>query len=123
VPVVALTNGWPTAWPSVEATISIVVLAVVCSALAFLLMLGLISEIGPVKATTITYVNPAVAILAGVLVLGEIITVWTILGFALVLAGSFLVTRRRREPIAPPGPEGAPAELTDEPVKDKGAVG
>ena len=92
---------------------SIVVLAVICSALAFLLMVALIGEIGPVKATAITYVNPAVAILAGVLVLGERVTVWTIVGFALVLLGSFLVTRRRREQVAPEGVEEACAEQAE----------
>ena len=71
---------------------------------------GLIAEIGPVKATTITYVNPAVAIVAGVVVLGERVTVWTIVGFVLVLAGSYLVTRRRREIVAAAGPDGASAE-------------
>jgi LPXTG-motif cell wall-anchored protein len=109
VPVVLLTRSWPTVWPSAPVTVSIVVLAVVCSALAFLLMVGLIAEIGPVKATTITYVNPAVAILAGVLVLGERVTVFTILGFALVLSGSWLVTRRRREAVASTAPEEAAA--------------
>lgn len=67
-------------------------------------------EIGPVKATTITYVNPAVAIVAGVLVLGERVTVWTVVGFVLVLLGSYLVTRRRRETIARPGLEEASVE-------------
>jgi drug/metabolite transporter (DMT)-like permease len=104
VPLVALTGSWPTAWPSTEVLVSIVVLAVICSALAFILMVGLIAEIGPVKSTTITYVNPAVAILAGVLVLGERITVWTIVGFILVLSGSWLVTRRRREIATAAGP-------------------
>ena len=110
VPFVLLTGGWPTAMPSQAVILSIVVLAVVCSALAFLLMVALVSEIGPVKATAITYVNPAVAIIAGVAVLGERVTVWTIVGFALVLAGSFLVTRRRRESVAAEGPEEACAE-------------
>jgi len=110
VPVVLLTQSWPTAWPSAEVTGSIIVLAVVCSALAFLLMVALIGEIGPVKATTITYVNPAVAILAGVLVLGERVSVWTIVGFVLVLSGSWLVTRRRRELATSVGPEGLDPE-------------
>jgi drug/metabolite transporter (DMT)-like permease len=110
VPFVLVTGGWPTAWPSTAAIVSIIVLAVVCSALAFLLMLALIAEIGPVKATTITYVNPAVAILAGVLVLGERVTVWTIIGFVLVLLGSYLVTQRRRMPVAAEGLEEAVAE-------------
>jgi drug/metabolite transporter (DMT)-like permease len=111
LPFVLLTGGWPSVWPSGAVTVSIIVLAVVCSALAFLLMLGLIGEIGPVRATAITYVNPAVAILAGVLILGERVTVWTVVGFALVLAGSWLVTRRRPVPIAATGPEAASAEL------------
>jgi drug/metabolite transporter (DMT)-like permease len=111
VPLVVFTGAWPAVWPSPAVTVAIIVLAVVCSALAFLLMLGLIGEIGPVRATTITYVNPAVAILAGVIVLGERVTVWTIVGFALVLAGSYLVTRHRRAPVAPTGPEEASAEL------------
>ena len=110
VPFVLVSGSWPTAWPSTAVIVSVVVLAVVCSALAFLLMVGLIAEIGPVKATTITYVNPAVAIIAGVVVLGERVTVWTVVGFVLVLAGSYLVTRRRRETIAAAGPEGVSAE-------------
>jgi drug/metabolite transporter (DMT)-like permease len=112
VPFVALTGAWPTAWPSTQVVVAIVVLAVVCSALAFILMVSLVSEIGPVKATAITYVNPAVAILAGVVVLGERITAWTIIGFVLVLGGSYLVTRRRRDRAALPaaeGPDEAPA--------------
>jgi len=112
IPVVILTHSWPTVWPSAPVTVAIIVLAVVCSATAFLLMVALINEIGPVKATTITYVNPAVAILAGVIVLGERVTVWTIVGFGLVLAGSWLVTRRRQEPVVAAAPEEAPAELT-----------
>lgn len=103
VPVVLVGGSWPSRWPSPSVTIAILVLAVVCSALAFIFMIGLIAEIGPVKATTITYVNPAVAILAGVIVLGERVTVWTIVGFALVLAGSWLVTRRARAPERPTG--------------------
>jgi drug/metabolite transporter (DMT)-like permease len=111
IPLVVLTQSWPTAWPSTQVTVAIIVLAVVCSALAFLLMVGLIAEIGPVKATTITYVNPAVAIIAGVVVLGERVTVWTVVGFVLVLSGSWLVTQRRRERAPAAGPEEASAQL------------
>jgi len=114
VPFVLFTGAWPTAWPSSSVILSIVVLAVVCSALAFLLMVALIAEIGPVKATAITYVNPAVAILAGVLILGERVTVWTIVGFVLVLLGSYLVTRKRRELTAAEGVEEACAEQTEQ---------
>ncbi|MCU1409674.1 MAG: hypothetical protein JWR04_381 [Rhodoglobus sp.] len=118
IPLVVLTGSWPAVWPSAPVTIAIIVLAVVCSGLAFLLMIGLVAEIGPVKATTITYVNPAVAILAGVIVLGERVTVWTVLGFALVLAGSWLVTRRGNVPDDLPvvPTEGRSQLPTEEPI-------
>ena len=111
VPIVLLTGGWPTALPSGQVIVAIAVLAVVCSALAFLLLVALVAEVGPVRATAITYINPAVAILVGALVLHERITVWTVIGFVLVLAGSFLVTRRRVVPAATAGPEQAAAQV------------
>jgi drug/metabolite transporter (DMT)-like permease len=55
----------------------------------------LIQRIGPVRATVITYINPAVASLVGVVVLHETFTVGMGIGFVLVLAGSFLATRGR----------------------------
>lgn len=113
VPVVSLTGGWPTSVPSPSVIASVVTLGLVCSAAAFLIMFALIAEIGPMRMTTITYVNPAVAILAGVLILGEQFTVWTVVGSVLVLAGSYLVTRRRIAPEAPPGEAAAPAIVTE----------
>ena len=98
LPFVALTHGFPTKVPSVPVILSIVALAAVCSAAAFLIMFALVAEIGPMRMTTITYVNPAVAIVAGALILGERVTVWTVVGFVLVIGGAYLVTRRRREP-------------------------
>lgn len=108
IPFVAFTGGFPTRVPSLPVILSIVALAAVCSAAAFLIMFALVAEIGPMRMTTITYVNPAVAIVAGALVLGERITIWTVLGFGLVLAGSFLVTRHRRPPEPDAVPDGAP---------------
>jgi drug/metabolite transporter (DMT)-like permease len=101
LPAVPLTGAWPDAMPSADVIVSIVLLAVVCSAAAFLLMFALIGEVGPMRATTITYLNPAVAIAAGAIVLHERITVWTIVGFVLVLSGSFLVTRQVKRSAAP----------------------
>ena len=79
--------GWKTAG-------SVIALALVCTALAFLLFFALIAEVGPVRATVITYVNPAVAALLGVTVLSERFTVGMAIGFALVLAGCVLATGR-----------------------------
>lgn len=113
LPIVAFTGAFPTAWPSPEVIVALVVLAVVCSALAFVLMIALVGEIGPVRMSAITYVNPAVAILAGAIFLGEQITYGTVIGFVLVLGGSFLVTWHRREPVAAAGPEAAAAEVLE----------
>jgi drug/metabolite transporter (DMT)-like permease len=87
---------WPKTLPSTSVLLSVGVLAVVCTALAFLLFFALIKEIGPVRSTVITYVNPAVAALAGVVVLNERFTIGMGVGFAFVLAGSILATRRKR---------------------------
>jgi drug/metabolite transporter (DMT)-like permease len=94
VPVVLLGSGLPDSVPSGKVIASVLVLAVICTAAAFLLLFALVGLIGPVRATAITYVNPAVAILAGVVFLGEAVTAWTVIGFVLVLLGSFLITRR-----------------------------
>jgi drug/metabolite transporter (DMT)-like permease len=84
---------WPSIMPSMNALASIATLAIVCTAAAFLLFAALIAEIGPVRATVITYVNPAVAAVLGVLVLRETFTVGMAIGFALVILGSTLATR------------------------------
>ncbi len=84
----------PSAAPAAAAVWSVLALGVVCTALAFVLFFALIAEVGPARATVITYVNPAVALAAGVLVLGEPVTTGMLVGFPLILLGSFLATRR-----------------------------
>jgi drug/metabolite transporter (DMT)-like permease len=101
----------PTETPSVKVIASVVTLAVVCTAVAFLLFFALIAEVGPVRATVITYVNPAVAAVLGVLVLNERFTAGMAIGFALVLAGSVLATHRRGSRA-----ESSPLEPAAEPV-------
>lgn len=79
---------------------SMVGLTVLCTATAFVLFFALIGEVGPLRATVITYLNPAVAVALGVGVLGERFTAGTGAGFVLVLGGSFLATRPlRRQPV------------------------
>ncbi|MGZ6143702.1 MAG: DMT family transporter [Myxococcales bacterium] len=75
-------------------------LGVLCTALAFLLFFELVAEAGPMRASVITYVNPAIAMLAGVLVLGERFTAGTAAGFVLILGGSWLATGSRKPPPA-----------------------
>jgi drug/metabolite transporter (DMT)-like permease len=110
VPITAMTGAGSA--PSTDALASILALAVVCTAIAFLVFFALIAEIGPVRATVITYVNPAVAAVLGVVVLGEHFTAGMGIGFVLVLAGSVLATRpgRPRQIRAGASLEPAPSE-------------
>jgi drug/metabolite transporter (DMT)-like permease len=77
-------------------------LASICTALAFIVFFALIADIGPARATVITYVNPAVAVLLGVALLGERFTAGMAVGFPLILAGSVLAARRRQRVPQPP---------------------
>jgi drug/metabolite transporter (DMT)-like permease len=104
---------WPHAVPSAKVLASLAGLGVVCTAAAFLLFFALIAEAGPARATVITYVNPAVAVALGALVLGEHLTPLIGASFVLILGGSVLATRAgsgRAHPVTrpPEAPEVAP---------------
>jgi drug/metabolite transporter (DMT)-like permease len=100
-PIAAVT--WPSATPSAEVLASLAGLAVVCTALAFVLFFALIGEAGPARASVITYVNPAVAVALGILALGEKLTTTMGVAFVLILGGSVLATRTARTAAAPAG--------------------
>ena len=85
----------PSEVPSGRVIASVAGLSVICTALAFLVFFALIAEIGPVRGMVFTYVNPSVAAVLGVAVLSEPFTTGMGVGFALVLAGSYLATRPR----------------------------
>lgn len=82
---------------STEVAASLIGLALVPTLAGFLVFFALISEIGPVRTTLVTYINPAVALFLGVALLGEPFTLGLGLGFPLVIAGSVLATRRRAD--------------------------
>jgi drug/metabolite transporter (DMT)-like permease len=79
---------------STQAWLSLLALGVVCTALALALFFALIREVGPQRSLVITFVNPAVAVLLGVLLLDEPFTLGIALGLPLVLVGCVLATRR-----------------------------
>ncbi len=78
----------------VNVWLAVAVLGAVCTALAFMLLFSLVAEVGPTRTTVITYINPAVAVILGILVLSEPITLGLLIGFPLILIGSFLATRK-----------------------------
>ncbi len=86
-----------------DASWAVLGLAVICTVAAFLVFFALIGEVGPARATVITYINPAVAILLGVTLLNEPLTIGMGIGFPLVILGSILGTgRAAKEPAATP---------------------
>lgn len=85
---------------SASVVLSLIGLTLLCTAVAFMVFFALIREVGPVRATVVTYLNPAVAVLLGVAVLGESFGLATAAGFVLILGGSFLATRRPATPLS-----------------------
>lgn len=84
----------PTSVPPGSVIASIVVLGIVCTALAFVAFFELIKEVQPTRATLITYFNPVVAVVLGVVLLGEPFRISTAAGFGMILIGSKFATGR-----------------------------
>lgn len=80
--------------PPIQAWLSLVGLGVICSAVAFVAFFRLIKEIGSARSTLVTYMNMAVAVLLGIILLAEPITAGILIGFPMVLLGSYLATRK-----------------------------
>jgi drug/metabolite transporter (DMT)-like permease len=95
IAVPTLISGGPVPLSAIGAVLA---LGVVCSAVAFMLFFALIAEVGPARATVVTFINPAVAVLLGAAVLKEPLTAGTLAGFPLVLLGSWLATHRPTSP-------------------------
>ena len=94
--------------PSLRSAGSLVALGILCTAVAFIAFFALIREVGPVRAPLFTYVNPIVAILLGVAILGEQLTGGLLAGFPLVIVGCWLAATggrlRPRRPVGIPAP-------------------
>ncbi|MFD5322093.1 DMT family transporter [Streptomyces sp. NPDC127098] len=107
--------GWPARTPSATVLMSLAGLGVFCTALAFVVFLELIREVGATRAVVFTYVNPAVAVAAGVAFLSEPLTAAIVGSFGLILVGSVLATSAtrpaRRRPGTSTGPIGRPRAL------------
>jgi drug/metabolite transporter (DMT)-like permease len=89
---------WPAAMPSARVLWALAGLAVPCTALAFVVLFALIREVGATRATVITYISPAVAVVVGVVLLGEPLTPAMVSAFAMILIGSLLAAGSGRAP-------------------------
>ena len=93
--------AWPHRMPSAQVLAALAALGIVCTACAFIVFLQLIREVGTSRAMVFTYVNPAVAVAAGVAVLGEPFTATMAASFVLILTGCLLATARQSSKQAP----------------------
>jgi drug/metabolite transporter (DMT)-like permease len=87
-------------WPSsisLDSALSLVALGVLSTAFAFILFFKLMEEIGPARGSLVTYLNTAVAVVLGVIILREPLTAGIIIGLPLVLVGSYLASRKVQE--------------------------
>ena len=86
--------SWPSESPSIQAVGSVLALGVFCTAIAFILFFKVVVEVGPPRASLVTYLNTTVAVLLGVVLLGEPLTLGIALGLPLVLIGSYFASRK-----------------------------
>jgi drug/metabolite transporter (DMT)-like permease len=93
--------AWPHRMPSAQVLASLAALGIVCTACAFIVFLQLIREVGTSRAMVFTYINPAVAVAAGVVVLSEPFTATMAASFALILTGCLLATGQQRSTTEP----------------------
>ena len=119
-----------THWPasvSRETIVAVLILAVLCTALAMVVYMGLLHEVGPSRSAIITYVNPLVAVLLGMVILGEPLTLGIAIATPLILIGSVLATAPSME-LSGDGAEDAGAggvarEDDEEPGGGEGSAG
>lgn len=85
---------WPDHQISLSATYSVIALGIFSTGIAFAVFFTVMAEIGPTRASLVTYMNTAFAVVLGVLILSEPLTIGIIVGLPLVLIGSFLASRK-----------------------------
>ena len=90
----ALFMFWPDHKVSSTAIYSVIALGVFSTGIAFAVFFTVMAEIGPTRASLVTYMNTAFAVVLGVLILSEPLTIGIIVGLPLVLIGSYLASRK-----------------------------
>jgi drug/metabolite transporter (DMT)-like permease len=83
----------PRELPGVRAVLAVIVLGLGCTALAYMLYYRLIDNVGEERAALANYLTPAFALFYGVLLLGEALTVWAVIGLILIIAGAEVTLR------------------------------
>jgi len=111
--------AWPHRMPSAEVLAALAALGIVCTACAFIVFLQLIREVGTSRAMVFTYINPAVAVTAGVVVLSEPFTATMAASFVLILTGCLLATGYQRSVTEPQAETVTDPALGDNPLESQ----
>ncbi|MBN9389865.1 MAG: DMT family transporter [Chloroflexi bacterium] len=82
----------PQSGPDLNGTLAVVALALLSTAFGYVLYFGLIESAGPTRTLTVTFLAPVFGVIWGIIFLSEGLTVATVAGFAIILAGTVLVT-------------------------------
>jgi drug/metabolite transporter (DMT)-like permease len=90
----ALLLLWPDRAIGTTAIYSVIALGVFSTGIAFAVFFTVMAEIGPARASLVTYMNTAFAVVLGVIILSEPLTIGIIVGLPLVLVGSYLASRK-----------------------------
>jgi len=85
---------WPRVHVSTNSLLAVIALGVLPTALAFVLFFKVMDEIGPARASLVTYLNTACAVVLGVVILSEPVTLGMVIGLPMVLIGSYLASRK-----------------------------
>ena len=83
---------WPAQMPGANAWLALLAVGVLCTGVAYIIFFRLIENAGPQRALTVTFLVPVFAVLYGVLLLGEHVTLWMLLCAAVIVCGTALST-------------------------------
>lgn len=97
---------WPTQNPGLAPWMSLIVLGILCTGVAYILYFRLIAQLGPARAITVTFLIPVFAVFFGVTLLGEELTGWMLACGAVIVLGTALSTGVLRLPLGKPAPPG-----------------
>ena len=89
----------PTETPSTNAILATVGLGIICTAVAFWIFFVVLEEIGAARASLVVYPNTAVAVVLGIFLLDEKITLAIAIGLPMVLLGSYFASRKPAAPV------------------------
>jgi drug/metabolite transporter (DMT)-like permease len=95
---------WPAQMPSGQAWLSVTIVGILCTGVAYILYFRLIEQAGPAKALAVTFVVPVFALIYGALFLGEQVTPWMVLCGFVIICGTALSTGLLKLPALRPQP-------------------